>query len=87
MTSWSEDRDALRLFIRLCAALCLTTRADRITAGSKMRNLSATVVLMEAPARYLRTRKSAAWNRGFDLRVRREAAEKAQLDLLNLYVV
>ena len=45
MTSWSEERDALRLLTRLGAALCLTTRAGRITAGSKMRTLSATVAL------------------------------------------
>jgi hypothetical protein len=41
---------------------------------------------MEAPARYPHSRTSAAYDRGFDLAVKREAAEKAQLDLLSLCV-
>jgi len=41
---------------------------------------------MEGPARYPRSRTSAPYDRGFDLAVKREAAGKAQLDLLSLYV-
>ena len=51
-----------------------------------MRTLSATVVLKEGLAWYIRCRTSAAAHRESDLQARREAAEKAPLDLLSVCV-
>jgi hypothetical protein len=83
MTSWSEDRDALRLLITLCEAVRLTTPAGRIAAHPKIRILLATVVLIDAPARCMRCQTSAVSDYQSDLAVKREAAGKAQLDLLS----
>jgi len=53
----------------LCAAPRLTTREGRIIAGAKMRTLSATVVLKEGLAWYVRCRTSAAARRASASRV------------------
>ena len=51
-----------------------------------MRTLSATVVLKEGSCVIYALPNVCCFTIAPDLRVRREAAEKAQLDLLSLYV-